>query len=257
MSGEHRADQQPAQSPSSRYPGRAAGRPAVLVERRAVGARPAPAQRLGTGLAVGPPNERSASGRGASPDSRTGDHRSARASQPANPDQASHQQRQEGRAMTAAQPGSLDRQGVRSLEVRWIFPGPLPGAVAEWFRRFPAETRVVEDVYLLDPHLPGLSVKVREGAGGKGVPRQPRVSGGGRACPRSPRVLAEVVVSTWPARPQERRSCWLAAGKQEAPDQPVSTDQRGGRSGGLRGTRVCGGTHRGPRSWGGLVDPGF
>jgi len=64
--------------------------------------------------------------------------------------------------MTAAQPGSLDRQGVRSLEVRWIFPGPLPGAVAGWFGRFPAETRVLEDVYLLDPYLPGLSVKVRE-----------------------------------------------------------------------------------------------
>src|SRR5215472_5062950 len=160
MSGEHRAGEQPAQSSSSRYPGRG---PAVLVEGRAVGARPAPARRLGTCLgAVGPPNGRSASGRGASPDGRTGDNRSARASQPADPDQASYQQRQEGRTMTAAQPGSLDRQGVRSLEVRWIFPGPLPGAVAGWFGRFPAETRVLEDVYLLDPYLPGLSVKVRE-----------------------------------------------------------------------------------------------
>jgi len=63
--------------------------------------------------------------------------------------------------MTAAQPQDLDRQGVRSLEVRWILPGQLAGAVTGWFGRFPAETTVLEDAYLLDPHLPGLSVKVR------------------------------------------------------------------------------------------------
>ena len=63
--------------------------------------------------------------------------------------------------MTAAQPESLGRGGVRSLEVRWIFPGQLAGGMAGWFGRFPAETRVLEDIYLLDPHLPGLSVKVR------------------------------------------------------------------------------------------------
>jgi len=65
--------------------------------------------------------------------------------------------------MTAAQPESPDSKGVQSLEVRWILPGQLAGAVRGWFGRFPAETRVVEDTYLLDPHLPGLSVKVRGG----------------------------------------------------------------------------------------------
>ena len=65
--------------------------------------------------------------------------------------------------MTAISPQSLDFGGVRSLEVRWIFPGQLSGAVAGWFGRFPAETRVLEDAYLLDPQLPGLSVKVRGG----------------------------------------------------------------------------------------------
>jgi hypothetical protein len=65
--------------------------------------------------------------------------------------------------MTAAQPQGLDRQGVRSLEVRWILRGQLVGAVKGWFGRFPAETMAVEDAYLLDPYLPGLSVKVREG----------------------------------------------------------------------------------------------
>jgi hypothetical protein len=65
--------------------------------------------------------------------------------------------------MTGALPEGQRTGGVRSLEVRWIFPGQLAGAVAGWFARFPAETTVLEDVYLLDPHLPGLSVKVRGG----------------------------------------------------------------------------------------------
>ena len=61
------------------------------------------------------------------------------------------------------QPEGLDPQGVRSLEVRWILRGQLPGAVAGWFGRFPVATMALEDAYLLDPHLPGLSVKVRGG----------------------------------------------------------------------------------------------
>jgi hypothetical protein len=65
--------------------------------------------------------------------------------------------------MTAAQPQGLERQGVRSLEARWILRGQLTGAVKGWFGRFPAETMALEDAYLLDPYLPGLSVKVREG----------------------------------------------------------------------------------------------
>jgi hypothetical protein len=63
--------------------------------------------------------------------------------------------------MTAEPPGSPVTEGVRSLEVRWIFPGQL---VAGWFGRFPAQTQSREDTYLLDPRLRGLSVKVRGGA---------------------------------------------------------------------------------------------
>ena len=66
-------------------------------------------------------------------------------------------------AMTAEPPDSLVSEGVRSLEVRWIFPGQLAAAVARWFGRFPAEMESREDTYLLDPPLPGLSVKVRGG----------------------------------------------------------------------------------------------
>jgi hypothetical protein len=65
--------------------------------------------------------------------------------------------------MTAEPPVSPVTEGVPSLEVRWIFPGPLQTAVAGWFGRFPARTESREDTYLLDPQLRGLSVKVRGG----------------------------------------------------------------------------------------------
>ena len=63
--------------------------------------------------------------------------------------------------MTAAQPENPVTEGARSLEVRWIVPGQLETAVAGWFTRFPAEMEAREDIYLLDPQLRGLSVKVR------------------------------------------------------------------------------------------------
>ena len=63
--------------------------------------------------------------------------------------------------MTAEPPQSPVNEAVRSLEVRWIFPGQLEAAVARWFERFPARTEAREDAYLLDPQLRGLSVKVR------------------------------------------------------------------------------------------------
>ena len=65
--------------------------------------------------------------------------------------------------MTAEPPESPVTGAVRSLEVRWIFPGQLEAAVAGWFGRFPAATESREDTYLLHPQLPGLSVKVRGG----------------------------------------------------------------------------------------------
>jgi hypothetical protein len=70
---------------------------------------------------------------------------------------------QEHVTMTAEPPQSPAIEAVRSLEVRWIFPGQLETAVARWFARFPARTETREDTYLLDPQLRGLSVKVRGG----------------------------------------------------------------------------------------------
>jgi hypothetical protein len=65
--------------------------------------------------------------------------------------------------MMAEPPPSPVTEAVRSLEVRWIFPGPLEAAVARWFARFPATAQSRVDTYLLDPQLPGLSVKIRGG----------------------------------------------------------------------------------------------
>ncbi len=65
--------------------------------------------------------------------------------------------------MTVEGPGSPVTEVVRSLEVRWIFPGQMEAAVAGWFGRFPAVVESREDTYLLNPQLPGLSVKVRGG----------------------------------------------------------------------------------------------
>ena len=105
-------------------------------------------------------------------------------------------------------------EGVRSLEVRWIFPGHLETAVAGWFGRFPAYTESREDSYLLDPQLPGLSVKVRGGGAlevkaYRGSPGLLEVSG---PRPWTPRVLAEVVLSLQPAPPGQRWR-WPAGGR--------------------------------------------
>ena len=66
-------------------------------------------------------------------------------------------------AMLAARPEISVAERVRSLEVRWILPGPLEDAVAGWFARFPAGVEAREDVYLVVPPLHGLSVKLRQG----------------------------------------------------------------------------------------------
>lgn len=65
--------------------------------------------------------------------------------------------------MMTGQPDLPAIEGAASLEVRWIFPGQMQAAMALWFGRFPAATEWREDAYLLDPHLRGLSVKIRGG----------------------------------------------------------------------------------------------
>jgi hypothetical protein len=65
--------------------------------------------------------------------------------------------------MTAAPPGTSLVEGLRTLEARWLLPGQLEAAMAEWFGRFPTQTDAREDTYLVNPKLRGLSVKIRAG----------------------------------------------------------------------------------------------
>jgi hypothetical protein len=65
--------------------------------------------------------------------------------------------------MTTATTGVSVIEETFSLEVRWIVPGQLDMAMAEWFGGFPSEMELREDAYILDPDLDGLSVKVRAG----------------------------------------------------------------------------------------------
>jgi hypothetical protein len=60
-------------------------------------------------------------------------------------------------------PERLAVERAAGLEVRWILPGQLEASMAEWFDRFPAVAEFQDDVYLLDPRLPGISVKIRCG----------------------------------------------------------------------------------------------
>ena len=51
-----------------------------------------------------------------------------------------------------------------SLEIRWIAAGSVTPALREWFARFPVGAETREDAYLLQPHLRGLAVKLRDGS---------------------------------------------------------------------------------------------
>ena len=164
--------------------------------------------------------------------------------------------------MTAGPPQSPVTEGVRSLEVRWIFPGQLEAAVAGWFGRFPAGAESREDTYLLDPQLPGLSVKVRGGRAlevkaYRGSPGILEVAGRARgrleswqkwSFPFSPLSPGSGDPPGWqPVRKRRRISRFSLASGQVVARRP----------GAGPAAAVRGGTHRGPRPRPGLVDPGI
>jgi hypothetical protein len=51
-----------------------------------------------------------------------------------------------------------------TCEARWIRRGRFGDDVAAWFSQFPHMLEVREDDYLVDPRMPGLSVKIRGGS---------------------------------------------------------------------------------------------
>ena len=58
-------------------------------------------------------------------------------------------------------PDPANDEGTRSLEVRWIRPGPVPDGMIERLGPFVEELEEREDRYLVDPWLPELGVKIR------------------------------------------------------------------------------------------------
>jgi hypothetical protein len=144
--------------------------------------------------------------------------------------------------MTAEPRESPVTEAVRSLEVRWIFPGQLETAVARWFGRFPARTESREDTYLLDPPLPGLSVKIRGGGAleikaYRGSPGILEVAGRARghmeswqkwSFPFSPLRRDDGEAASWrPVRKGRRISCFSrASGQIVAPAPGVGQQPR-------------------------------
>lgn len=129
--------------------------------------------------------------------------------------------------MAAGRLGSQVVGGIRSLEARWILPGRIESAVAGWLARFPGEAEMREDVYLVDPHLDGISAKVRAGTAFEvkayqGSPGVLEVAGRalGRmeywrkwAFPWDRRVLEEVGPAGWvPVRKRRRISRFSLVG---------------------------------------------
>jgi len=122
------------------------------------------------------------------------------------------------------------------MEVRWILPGMPGAATREWFGRLPSGTDTREDVYLLQPSLPGLSVKLRGGSSMdvksfRGSPGILGLRGIGRGRLESwrkwsfrydPPGWAGDPPAGWVAVRKWRRRIWfpLAASQREAPGPP-------------------------------------
>ena len=153
--------------------------------------------------------------------------------------------------MTAEPPQNPITEAVRSLEVRWIFPGQLETAVTGWFSRFPAGTDSREDAYLADLRLRGLSVKVRGGGAlevkaYRGSPGILEVAGRARGRMESWQKWSFPVS---PPRPDSGDLAAGVAGPQEAADQPVLAGQRADRGARPRGrARSRGARWNSPRS---------
>ena len=146
-----------------------------------------------------------------------------------------------------------------SLEVRWMIPGRPETAIREWFARFPAEAEVREDVYLLQPCLPGLSVKLRDGSalevksflGSPGIVELPRRCRGRLQFWRKwsfpyhqpgERDAAPAVLAGWAAVRKTRRRSWFPLDAVREPAPAVRPAAQAGCLVELTQVRVRGGS---------------
>ena len=141
-----------------------------------------------------------------------------------------------GAPAEALVPGPAD-----SLETRWVIPGSLETAVREWFARFPATTETREDTYLLQPPLPGLSVKLRGGSALEvkaylGSPGILDISGRCQgwleswrkwSFPYDPPDSTDAAPASWVVVSKQRRSAWFPLPVSQgrvAPSQPAAQE---------------------------------
>lgn len=144
--------------------------------------------------------------------------------------------------MSDALTENLFRGPVDSLEVRWVVAGPPGMAMRGWFSRFPARTERREDTYLLQPPLPRLSVKLRDGSalevkaylGSPGILDLPG-QGRGRlehwrkwSFSYDPPDIADAAHAGWVVVRKHRRRAWFPLGASQDPvPAPQPADQPG------------------------------
>ena len=146
--------------------------------------------------------------------------------------------------MISAVPEGASIEGLASLEVRWIFPGQLDTAVAGWFPGSRPESESREDVYLLDPGLGGLSVKVRASRalevkmflGSPGILDLPGRARGRLqfwrkwSFPFSPLSLETIDPGGWRRVRKQRRVTWFSPAGEQIARAPAVPGQVGPRA---------------------------
>ena len=130
--------------------------------------------------------------------------------------------------MTAAPAEDPAAGPVDSLVVRWTVPGQLPPAMFGWCARFPAGTETGQDAYLVQPRLRGAVGEAagRRCPGSEVLPRQPGNPRPARRRLWPPGVLAQVVVSHWPAGPWRRPPAGLGCAGLPSASPGAAADSR-------------------------------
>lgn len=130
----------------------------------------------------------------------------------------------------------MSSDGSRTLEVRWIHRGPVPETVFGWLGPFDDWIEHREDLYLVEPAIPELGVKIKGGIeldlkAYRGSPGELEVPGGGRGrlelwakwrFPLDAVSLPSVDGSGWLAIRKVRRRRSFAVSGGRVVERPVS-----------------------------------